>query len=311
MIIIKENIKFYKSVMSQGKNKGQLNTTRKKIKFIMRSLVLLPHTNKVGNFLRGHKFLSKTIYEYPMLVSKIHRPYLCNSFKINKKVDSIIDHYKYIDNYFNIDIIEKLYFKKKIELAEIEGKNESKFKLILSLYPNFDKEGEMNISLLNENKDILAILTFSFIKENNRYSIFIGGLQGASKGIDHVEIKEATKNLFGLFPKKIVIEALFFLEKSLGVKLDKIAVSTAQHIYLANRYKAKKQRTVHADYNKFWESLEGKVYKNIFYLLPKELKRKDILEVPSKKRNQYRKRFSILEDIEFKVLSILNKKIKN
>src|SRR3712207_9266993 len=81
----------------------------------------------------------------------------------------------------------------------------------------------------------------------------IGGLQGLGRKHKDPEIlKKVTKNFYGLFPKRILMEVFYHLFPE-----SKIAVGNANHIYLAQRYRYKKERKVKADYDEFWESLGG------------------------------------------------------
>jgi uncharacterized protein VirK/YbjX len=193
-----------------------------------------------------------------------------------------------------------LYTDGKVKIGEITGNKEELFEINLALYPHYDKEGEFNLILTNSDKVVLSTLTFSLQKVKDGFRIFVGGLQGAGRDVDHNLIKTATKNMYGIFPKKILMESLYFLEKSLDMKIEKICVGNAQHVYTAKRYKRK--RTIHSSYDEFWESLNGKVLNSGLWLLPQKLERKDILEVVSKKRGQYRKRYTLLDELEGSIL---------
>ena len=72
----------------------------------------------------------------------------------------------------------------------------------------------------------------------NNGKIIIGGLQGMQKNKSTEEIKKTTKNFYGIFPKRLLIEVLYLLFPN----YDKIAVGNKGHIYLSLRYKFKKNR---------------------------------------------------------------------
>lgn len=102
------------------------------------------------------------------------------------------------------------------------------------------------------------------------------------------------------------MESLYFLEKSLDMKIDKICVGNNQHVYTAKRYK--KKRTIHSSYDSFWESLNAEKTKLGLWILPEKLEKKDILTVPSKKRGQYKKKYGLLDELEGSILDTFNKK---
>lgn len=300
-----KNIFFYSKLIKQGSKKGQLNTQKKKMRFTLRTLLYYPWVNNLTNFILKHDYLSSTVYQYPILVSKMQRPYLSSSFKMSEKLNAIKDSYEFIDNHFSEKMRKLLYTEGKVILGEICGNNSEVFYINLALYPHYDKEGEFNLILTNSNNITLSTLTFSLQRKKEKFRVFIGGLQGAQKGVDHSIIKAATKNLYGIFPKKVLMESLYFLEKSLEMKIDKICVGNNQHVYTAKRYK--KKRTIHSSYDSFWESLNAEKTKVGLWILPEKLEKKDILSVPSKKRGQYRKKYSLLDELEASILSTFNK----
>ncbi|MCJ8343259.1 MAG: VirK/YbjX family protein [Cetobacterium sp.] len=295
-----ENIfMFCKDVINNGKNKGQLNTCKKRWKFYSRSLLFFPYTKKYLNFFKDHEYLKDEIYNYPILLSKLHRPYLIINNPIKSKMNNIIDNYLFIDKFFPKHIKESLYRTGEFQLGNIIGKNDDEFTIILNLYPVFDKEGELNIKLLDAKKNEISTVTFSFVKINEDYAIIIGGLQGP-KDLDKEYVKECSKNLYGLFPKKIIIESLYFLEKALDYSLNKFAVGNHSHIYTALRYKS--NRTILADYDSFWESFGAIKIENNLWKFPKTLEKKSLEDIPSKKRSQFLKKQTLLNNLENKIL---------
>ncbi len=299
-----DSLNLFRNIIKKGEKKGELNTIKKKIKFIFRTILTLKSSIKLGDFILKHNYLKKTVYTYPILISKIHRPYLKKNMKTSDKLNVIIDTYKTIDEVFNDIILEELYFNGKITLAKIVGKEESKFFLSLELYPVFDKEGEINLKLLDNNKISLATITFSFFKTtSSKFILFLGGIQGAPKEIDKDYIKNATKELYGVFPKKLLIEALYIIEKALNINIEKFSVGNKTHIYKAQRYIRK--RIIYSDYDSFLESLKATCLDESIWKLPAKLNKKTIEEIPSKKRSQYLKKISLIESIENQIMAKL------
>ena len=148
----------------------------------------------------------------------------------------------------------------------------------------------------------MATLTFSIVDGR----LFIGGLQGLGREYTDPEIlKKVTKSFYGMFPKRLVLEIFYslFSEK-------KIAVGNRSHIYLAARYKHQEKRKIHADYDEFWQSLGANPFGEDLWALPEKLVRKEIEEIPSKKRSQYRNRYAILDEIHQLVLEFLKQESK-
>lgn len=289
VIILFKELKFYSTVMKKGVSKGQVNTFKKKIKYIIRNIIFFKHSKKIANFIMNHKYLKNEIYRYPVLCSKIQRPYISNFFNMNKKVETILSSYEFLDNYFSKNILDTLYHDGEITVCQVQGKDEKNYIIKLHLYTDFEKEGEFNLNCYDENENQLSKLTFAF----SGGTLLIGGLQGLEKDGDQELLKIATKNLYGVFPKKLVIEGLYYLFPN----CKKLAISNKGHIYLSSRYKYKKYRKINADYDEFWESFGG-VINSEFWLLPEEIKRKNIEDIPSKKRSLYNNRFALLDRLK-------------
>lgn len=296
---------FYKEIFEKADRRtGELATKSQRRRFIKRTLLYLPQSLNMANYIINHRYLSTEVLRYPMLTSKMHRPYLCNVFGVNKRLSSIKESYDFIDTYFPSKISEKLYRDGEFELVELCGINEEIFKVYFQLYSEFDKEGEFILKVLNSQNIPLARVTFSITKEGNVDTIFIGGIQGPAKGVEKDLIKEATKSLAGVFPKKVLVEAIYALENSLNKKLDKICVGNRTHVFEKKRVSKKKKIT--ASYDEFLETLNATELDNGLWKLPLELGRKDIADIPSKKRSEYRKRYTILDKISSSIFEKFN-----
>ena len=291
-----KELELYYSVMKNGRGKGQINTLRKKIKYIGRNVLMYSYSKEIADFILAHKYLKDEVYRYPSLCSKLHRPYLTNSLENRDKVKAIIKAYEVLDKRFPEELLAKLYREGRLELCTFRGKSDTEYKLFLNLYPAYEKEGEFILVCYNFEDKPLAKLTFGFLEN----SIIIGGLQGLEKGEDTNLIKEATKNMYGVFPKRLVLEILYLLFSEYEV----IGVGREKHIYFSSHYRKKKEGKVHANYDEFWESLDGKE-ENGMWILPRKLERKSIEEIPSKKRSLYQNRFNLLDSIFEKVLNKL------
>lgn len=286
---------FYYDLLTKSSRKGALTTEKRKLRFIFRTICYYPYSINLIRFVQHHKYLSEKVFTYMSLLNKIYRPYLCNMFGLSKKLSSVKENYLFIDKYFPERIIPEFYEKGSIHLAEITGTDEEKFKIILSLYPNFDKEGDIDLKMVNSENIPLATITFSFIKNEGKDTLFIGGIQGPYRTIDKDCIKKATKSMGGMFPKRILMEVIYKMCECFETNVEKICVANDKHIYVTKRYL--KRKKILANYDEFLETLNAEKLKSGLWKLPKELFRKDISEIPSKKRSEYRKRYSILDSL--------------
>lgn len=297
-------IKYYCDLITKSRGHGALDNFQRKLRFVFRTIFCMPYSLKIINFVYNHEFLSEKVFDYPIILSKMFRPYLSNLFTRKERYNYLIDNYQFIDNKFPKNISEKLYREGKIKLVEIIGKGDEKLIILLCLYPNFDKEGDVEIRIINSDNISLAKITFSFIQYEGRNTLFIGGIQGPEKNISKDLIKNATKAMYGIFPKRILIDSIYEVVRNLDMNMRKICVGNTTHMYLSKRYI--KRKTINADYDEFLESLNSQKMKNSLWELPKELYRKEIEEISSKKRSEYRKRYEIIDKLNEDIRQIFS-----
>lgn len=159
--------------------------------------------------------------------------------------------------------------------------------------------------MVNGKNISIATITFSFIKMNGKYTMFIGGIQGPVKAVDKNCIKKATRSMAGIFPKRVLIEALYNICSNIKPDLEKLCVGSQRHIYITKRYLKKKK--ILADYDGFLETLNGEKLASGLWQLPEKLLRKDMNEIPSKKRSEYRKRYTLLDNLNEQISVLLHK----
>ena len=183
-----------------------------------------------------------------------------------------------------------------LTLAQIEGKNGDTFTLELTMQINLDKEGDSTILMRNADGDVLAEMTFTLLDHQNQRTLFIGGLQGGKRDLPHEAIQNATKSCHGLFPKRLVMEAVCRFAERLHV--DQIlAVSNDVHIFRGERYQDKNKKIL-SDYDTFWEAVGGERDNEGYFHIPVAIARKDIAEIASKKRAEYRRRYELMDAIQ-------------
>ncbi|MFK9827954.1 DUF535 family protein, partial [Escherichia coli] len=85
------------------------------------------------------------------------------------------------------------------------------FSVRLSADAFLDKEGEATLTFCDHQNTVLAELTFTLCKYQGKTTLFIGGMQGAKAHVPHEHIQLATKACHGLFPKRLLVEAVMTL----------------------------------------------------------------------------------------------------
>ncbi|WP_034455610.1 VirK/YbjX family protein [Buttiauxella noackiae] len=261
-------------------------------KFLLRTLLAPRQTLRFFNSMARQSYFSTLLKAQKTLPSKIHRHYLYLGMRAADRVDAILNHYQFIEKLGCKTLARGLMSPEQTRLLELSGKIGEKIEINASTALGAEREGESTL-WFNMNGIRLAALTFCITGD----AIFIGGLQGAHRSVPHDTIKTATKACHGLFPKRLLMEILWLLAAQKGIKAI-YGVSNDGHVFRGLRYRLSKGKHFHASYNEFWESISGEKYDKHLYRLPLSLPQKDLSEIASKKRSEYRKRYSLLNELQ-------------
>ncbi|MGK3143989.1 VirK/YbjX family protein [Pantoea sp. C2G6] len=267
---------------------------RFRLKFVLRTLISPLTTMHYLDTLSHLPQITLLMKTQGLLPAKLHRPYLRAGFTIAQRAQAILDHYTLMNNLANPALCQLLQSAGDNPLATLSGKNGETFLLSCSS-GYFDREGEVTL-VLRYNSEIIASLSFSIINEHNQRTLLIGGLQGPRKHISNDLIREATKAAHGLFPKRLLMEALFIVAEQAGVE-NILAVGDETHVFRSLRYRHSKGDKFFASYSEFWLSLGGEARRDGVFTLPLSLPRKALEEIASKKRAEYRRRYELLDSL--------------
>ncbi len=265
-------------------------------KFMLRSLLMPRLSREWMNELSQWSHLDTLLTRQPRLPVRLHRPYLAVNFSRHQVLDALRYHYTLLSEAMSSEELTTYLNTQALTLAQIEGKNGDTFTLELTMQINLDKEGDSTILMRNADGDVLAEMTFTLLDYQNQRTLFIGGLQGGKRDLPHEAIQNATKSCHGLFPKRLVMEAVCRFAERLHV--DQIlAVSNDVHIFRGERYQDKNKKIL-SDYDTFWEAVGGERDNESYYHIPVAIARKDIAEIASKKRAEYRRRYELMDAIQ-------------
>ncbi|XKM14584.1 VirK/YbjX family protein [Orbaceae bacterium ac157xtp] len=269
-----------------------------RLKFALRTFILAPKTITWLDHLANYNLLGYFLSRQSNLPCKLQRPYLTTTFNSKACLDALVFHYDFLSSK-NPALTHALYGENPFLLATIIGKNEQKFNVVIHSEDKYSREGELTIYMFDDNGCQLATLTFSLIKYEGKTTLFIAGLQGATGDDAKKRIQQATKSCFGIFPKRMVLEAALNFAKALGFE-QVVAVGNQSHIYNNWRYKSRFKQ-LHSDYDDFWLTLDAHKNQAGLFTIPLTIARKSIEDIASKKRSEYRNRYALLDNLEHDV----------
>lgn len=234
-----------------------------------------------------HRLMS----ERPEMLGALVWPYLSASWDAHERLRRIAGHYEEIDRLgppYSFSIHERL------TLAHI-GREDLEATLVLDQPRWFLREGGLVLNLFLGNFRAFC-LAFSLIREGDELIAVIGGLQGRNReGVLDI-YRDLTKEMHGLRPRDLLIEAFRMLCREMGVtRIEAVADACRHHHH--PYFKGKKSGS-HQDYDAVWEDRGGIRLGQCFFEVPLAPERRDLETVKPKKRPMYRRRFDFLDALE-------------
>ena len=265
-------------------------------KFFFRTLFLSPITLKLLDKLRQYKLLGYYLSCQTNLPCKLQRPYLASCLSQQERYEALAYHYDFLTN--RPDSMTKAFYNLDIpfELASIRAKNDANIKIAMQARNKYAREGELSLYFYDNDGIDLATLTFTIAQYQQKSTLFISGLQGTGHHEARTRVQQATKQCYGLFPKRVAVEAALIIAGYYQLE-QIIAVGNKTHVYNNWRYNSRQERIL-SDYDDFWLTIDGKQDSRSLFILPNQINRKSLEEVASKKRSEYRNRYALLDELK-------------
>lgn len=268
-------------------------------KFFFRTLFLSPITLKWLDKLRQYPMLGYYFSCQTNLPCKLQRPYLASCFSQQERFAALAYHYDFLSQ--QPDSMTKAFYNSDAPfiLANVAVKNEANIQIAIQARNKFAREGEISLYFYDNDGIDLATLTFSIIQYQQKPTLFIAGLQGTGHQDARTRVQKATKDCYGLFPKRVALEAALTIAGYFNLP-QIVAVGNKTHIYNNWRYNSRQERIL-SDYDDFWLTVDGKQDSKGLFILPNEIHRKSIEEIASKKRSEYRNRYAVLDQLKLNI----------
>ena len=124
-------------------------------------------------------------------------------------------------------------------------------------------------------------------------------MQGTGHHEARVRVQKATKQCYGLFPKRVAVEAALIIAHYFQLE-QIVAVGNKTHVYNNWRYNSRQERIL-SDYDDFWLTIDGQQDDRELFILPTEITRKSLEDIASKKRSEYRNRYALLDQLKLNI----------
>lgn len=253
----------------------------------------LPHLNHIGRWINGvdNVLLLEEVRRSPVTYAAIYRPYVNKRWGIRHRLKAIEQHYLALRDraaLFNIDATQ--YF----DLLQLDSQYLD-LRIVVDRPKWMRAEGEVAISLFYQN-DRIYTAKFLIIGGPHQCSLVIGAFQGWS-GADAKEIYvNITRALHGARPRDFLVNILKIVAANIGC-VDIWGVSDACHRSEHWLVRAEK----HASYDEVWIENGGQLNSQGFFVMPTDLRQRDLADIPSRKRAQYRRRYELLDELRDRI----------
>jgi len=265
----------------------------KRTRYLLLSLIYRNELKKMYFLFREPQFKHLPAL-HPEILEKPITPYIFASSTASKRAAMVEEHYRLVSTLFP-DLIKPIYLDNGITLGHYPANDMS---IRVGHHNTFRREGEMDISIINERGDRLYSCAFSLTGTTRQMELIIGSVQGPEPSLENAQelIKSMTKEAFGLRPKSLVVQLVLALAKHIGVSRV-LAVKKDAHVLQAKRFSKDHRAKLHADYDELWAEFDAKDEDDNFVELG-PLKRKSLEEIASQKRSMYRRRYEWLDNLE-------------
>lgn len=268
-----------------------LSYLREYFKWTLRSWFSPRLTQRWMSFWNSTPWLTKVAISEPSVLKKIYRPYMTNLLSVEDRFNVLTSHYTMIDLHGLNDIVLRA-ANLFVQLSQFSGKSGTEYQIRLVVDNQMEREGELVLQLLS-NETLLFSVAFTFFNHTGPSTVAIGCLQGG-RAVDSLEkIRFATRDMFGLRPKTLMVR----LVQQIGHQMEcsDLLLVGNQNRTVRNQLR---KGIVFADYDATWEEL-GALRRNDgdFKLKCSVLTEPDFQLLASSKRSEAKKRFALLSTI--------------
>lgn len=289
------SLRYFWQLSHQIYNPHKLSGRKRALTFFVRAATHRSHFERLYAFfhdcppLRG--FLET---RDPHFQEVLCRVFLFKNSTVEERLTAILQHFTILRRYFRDDVIHHLYWTDEgYTLWQSPDKD-----LPLTVRLVFDtgqrKEGFLSLYLYYE-QTMVYHFNFRFAYDHDDVpALYIGTLQGSKEGLPLAKV--LTKKLFGYRPKGFLLYLLRLFVQTLGIHT--LYAITDEGFY-TNSHLLRGNRSKKTNLNPFW--LESgacpAASEQWYFQLPIVEKRRTYAELKSQKRNLFRKRYLLLDQI--------------
>lgn len=282
---------YYVKMSAKIYDDNNISAYRRSLVFIIRSMVNYKKIQELRTFLHSNSLRREILSAHPAIYEQVTRCIFYRGSTFSQRMALIKDHLFFFENKLTHNALRQIYMGKGLTIWESDYHGE-RISLELCLFHTYYREGMMGLVLKIGGNAAYTVTFWVELNKKGEPVLKIGALQGTREGLKIN--REITKYFFGYRPKNFILFGLRTIAEKLSIK-QIFAVS--DYGYYANNH-IRLNRKLKTSLDIFWNETGGSVCDDSrFFELPIIEPRKTIDEVVSHKRNYYRKRFALLDEI--------------
>lgn len=265
--------------------------------FVARCLLNNGRMKKIHQFFHQNELLAKVAKEYPFVYEQPTRAFFYNQSTFDERAKILEQHMGFMEKYFKKDVFLGLYGEKPYMLWERKDEIGS-LRFELSFNPGERKEGLLSVVLHLDDVMLYRIMFWISPDKKGDMSLWIGAMQGPNVENAKDLVKKVTRRCHPYRTKNFILHVTQEVAKALGL-VHIYAVTN--YGYYANTH-MRMEKKLKTSFSDFWEESGGHPCEDKrFYELPMTEARKTMEEIPTRKRNYYRKRYALLDEVDASV----------
>lgn len=265
--------------------------------FVARCLLNNGRMKKLHQFFHQNELLAKVAEEYPFVYEQPTRAFFYRNSTFDERVELLEQHMRFMQMRFKKEVFLGLYNRQAYPLWE--SKDESGHLCFELWYnPGQRKEGILSIVLRLDEYYLYQMMIWIAPNKDGEWSLWIGAMQGPNMANAKDVIRKVTRRCHSYRTKNFILHVTQEVAKALGL-VHIYAVTN--YGYYANTH-MRMEKKLKTSFSDFWEESGGHPCEDKrFYELPMTEARKTMEEIPTRKRNYYRKRYALLDEVDASV----------
>ena len=232
--------------------------------------------------------VARALRERPAVLGLAVWPYIHSGWNFEQRLGAFEAHFRSIRR---IAPRLDLSTQESLVVASLEDIRPG-LRLVLDRAAWFSREGELVLNIFLHDKRLFS-LACSVGLDAEQYVVRVGAVQGVKDENILALYRDLTKEMHGLRPRDLLLDALRMMCSSIGItKILGIADCNRQHrnVY----YGQAKSQNLEGDYDTVWTEQGGVRRDSGFFEISSKIEFRDMEDIPSKKRSMYRRRYEFL-----------------